>query len=265
MGTSTHNSGQIGSTPLVPSWLEENSGLLQGQIPQQGDPQRFTVPRGSFTRYAGSGGGNGRALRRLASDYVKNSLGGSKNATTRLGSARKSTSNVFGFFNALVRGGVSEAGYEYKLDNLLGRHADEVFREIAEFVCPDGGTTDEGIARSSYFEALIDMPELAHTNIEDMTIEQMSVFLQLLMANVVMERLLNDIGSKAISLPNDIQQVDYIQDQVKDFVHGDISDAFSKLDVKNQIGKINKQQTQKIVDAVYERAYSIIEAMGGGA
>ena len=59
MGTSTHNGGQKGGTPLVPSWLEQpdvnpqnENGLGPdgSQIPPVGDADRFRTPRGEFIR-----------------------------------------------------------------------------------------------------------------------------------------------------------------------------------------------------------------------
>jgi len=262
MGTSTHNPGQKGRTPLIPSWLDEDENPDVEPMPPQGDPLRFAVPRGNFTRYTGSGGRDRDALRRSTSKYVNSSLGGSRNAVMRLGPARKSATNLFGFFNSIASSGVANAGREFELGSLIGKKASEAFRNIAEFVCPDGGTTDEGIARSSYFEAMIDMPELSQCNIENITIEQMSTFLRLYMGNVIMERLLNDIGNKVISLPDDIHEVDYLQGQIKDYIQGSVSDAFSELNVDSQLGHINNRQAKEIVDSVYERAYSILETMG---
>ena len=49
MGTSTRNKGQSGHTPLVPSWLEEDTQFVPAQpitqntttIPPNGDENRF--------------------------------------------------------------------------------------------------------------------------------------------------------------------------------------------------------------------------------
>ena len=53
MGTSTHNGGQKGGTPLVPSWLDQPDTNSQNesdnnasQIPPVGDADRFRSPRG---------------------------------------------------------------------------------------------------------------------------------------------------------------------------------------------------------------------------
>lgn len=261
MGTSTHNPGQKGSTPLVPSWLDDENSE-KSSIPQIADPERFKVPRGDFTRYINSGGRNSATMKRATSNYVRQSLGGSRNATIRLGTARQSTAKLFDLVNSFSRSGISNTEKQYALGNLIGKQADEVFRNIVDFVCPDGGTTDEGIARSSYIETIIDMPELGEVKIEDMGINQFSVFLKTYMSNVIMERLLNDIGNKSIVLPDDIDTVNYIQGQVKEYIDGAVSDSFAMLELESKLGKISTTQTQGITDSVYERAYSILEGMG---
>lgn len=103
MGTSTHNGGQKGGTPLVPSWLEQpdvnpqnENGLGPdgSQIPPVGDADRFRTPRGEFTRYINSGGRDSSLGRKSVSNYIRNSLGGSSNATQRMGAARSSSARL---------------------------------------------------------------------------------------------------------------------------------------------------------------------------
>lgn len=164
MGTSTSNRGQNGNTPLVPSWLGDNDGdQPQGQPhptqpqptqPQEADPKRFSSPRSNFTRYINSGGRGSGNLHRATSNYVRHSLGGSRNATTRLGSARNSTTRLFSVFNSFASRGVADTSRDYKLGDIIGKSASDVLLRIIDFVCPDGGSTDEGIARNSYIEAL---------------------------------------------------------------------------------------------------------------
>ena len=98
MGTSTHNGGQKGGTPLVPSWLDQPDTNPQNksddngsQIPPVGDADRFRAPRGEFTRYINSGGRDRGLGRKSVSNYIRNSLGGSSNAAQRMGSARNSS------------------------------------------------------------------------------------------------------------------------------------------------------------------------------
>jgi hypothetical protein len=274
MGTSTSNRGQNGNTPLVPSWLGENDGdqqpgqPLPGQPqpaqpqpeqPQLADPKRFSAPRGNFTRYVNSGGSGGGNLHRATSDYVRHSLGGSQNATTRLGSARNSTARLVSIFSSFANRGVAETSRDYKLGDIIGKSASDVLLRIMDFVCPDGGRTDEGIARNSYIEALSTLPDWEDKTIESLTPAEFLAFTEIYMANVIEERLVNDIGNKLFALPNDVAQVENLQGQLKDYIKGAISDSVSKLNI--DIHSIDTSQTKAIVDSIYRRAYDILSGL----
>lgn len=267
MGTSTRNQGQNGKTPLVPSWLDDNSGNTDNgennngnnAVPVQADPDRFRVPRGEFTRYVNSGGRSGGNLGKSVSNYVRQSLGGAHNATTRLGASRNSSARLMSVVGTMVSRGVEAASREFGLGELIGKNAGDVFLQIMDFVCPDGGSTDEGIARCSYIETIESMPELSNIAIENISEEQFLVFTETYMAKVIEERLLNDIGNKTISLPDDIGTVQVIQDQLGEYIFGSVSDAVTQLNV--DIKNINSSQTRSIVDSVYEKAYTILESL----
>jgi len=281
MGTSTSNSGQSGSTPLVPSWLDdidtgiaplndplkptgdltETSGTQQEPLKvnsEQPPLGRFTVPRNNFTRYIKSGGSGsgGGSLRRATSSYVKHSVGGSRNATKRLGSARQSTAKLFSVVSGFTSNGVSVTAQTFRLGDIIGKPAKNVFLHIMDFVCPDGGTTEEGIARSAYIEALVVMPDWDNKTIENLTASEFLAFIEIYMANVIEERIVNDIGNKLITLSTDVEQIDILQQQMKEFIGGAVLDAISKLNV--DISKINTSQTQDIVDSVYRTAFDIM-------
>jgi hypothetical protein len=194
MGSSTRNKGQNGKTPLVPSWLDDNGGgdfkpdspgNSQDQDgddstpnstqnpqnsdsnkkqpdknttqPTQPDPRRFSVARSNFTRYINSGGNSGGNLRRAVSSYVRHAAGGSQNATKRLGAARISTTKLLSVIGGFASGGVSATARLLQLGDIIGKSAKDAFLRIMDFVCPDGGRTDEGIARNAYIEALLEM------------------------------------------------------------------------------------------------------------
>lgn len=258
MGTSTSNQGQSGRTPMVPSWLDDNN-YDNNTIPTQGDSERFRIPRGDFTRYVNSGGRDSENLHKSVSQYVKHSLGGAKNATSRLGASRNSTARLISVVSSIAGKGIVETSKVFGLGDLIGKNAGDVFLEIIDFVCPDGGSTDEGIARSSYIETIESMPELSVTPIENMSEQQFLIFTEAYMSNVIQERLLNDIGNKTISLPDDIGTVQMIQDQLSEYIHGAVSDAITQLKV--QIRNIDSTQTKAIVDSVYNMSYSILESL----
>ena len=283
MGTSTINRGQGGNSPLVPSWLDDKDTVAPSaesqdtKSPQEGqtseqdsgsdgqnkpqfkkaDPKRFTAPRSNFTRFINSKStGGGRNLRRAASSYVKHSTGGSQNATMRLGSARQSTARLFSVLGGFARSGVFATAQAFHLGDIVGKPAKEAFLRIMDLVCPDGGKTDDGIARNAYIEAISTIPDLETKQIETLTASELLAFTELYMTNVIMEKIENDVGNKIIALPDDIAQVDNLQGQLKDLIKGCVSDAFAK--VKIDIANIDAKQTQKIADSVYKTAFDVM-------
>lgn len=269
MGTSTSNRGQNGKTPLVPSWLDDSSedaSQLNSQNPDdnnqqqnnqaQSDPRRFYSPRSNFTRYINSGGKRGSSLARAASSYVKHSTGGSQNATMRLGSARGSTARLVNIMGGFASGGISATARHFHLGDIIGKSAKDVFLHIMDFVCPDGGNTDEGIARSAYIEALSAMPDWENKQIETLSPPEFLAFTEIYMADVIQQKIINDIGNKLFSLPNDIAGIENIEAQMKDFIRNTVADAVSNLNV--DIQNIDQQQAQNVVDLVYKTAFDIM-------
>lgn len=194
MGTSTHNGGQKGGTPLVPSWLEQpdvnpqnENGLGPdgSQIPPVGDVDRFRTPRGEFTRYINSGGRDSSLGRKSVSNYIRNSLGGSSNATQRMGAARSSSARLLNVAGVFASGGARAVEQYLSIENLSHKTASDAFIAITDFICPDGGPQDEGIARSAYISAIEESPEIATIKFEDLTSEQIMVIVERTMANAI--------------------------------------------------------------------------------
>jgi hypothetical protein len=296
MGCSTKNKGQNGKTPLVPSWLDDNGGgdftpngpensqdhdgddstpssprnsNGDGKQPDnnttqpaQPDLKRFSTARSNFTRYINSGGngGDGGNLRRAVSSYVRHAAGGSQNAIKRLGSARNTTAKLLSVIGGFASSGVSATARLLHLGDIIGKSAKDAFIRIMDFVCPDGGRTDEGIARSAYIEALSKMPDWENKQIEMLTPPEFLAFTEIFMSDVIEGRIINDIGNKLFSLPKDIAAVENIQKQMKDYIKGAVSDAVFQLKV--DINNINSAQTQRIVDSIYKTAFDIMSALG---
>lgn len=267
MGTSTHNIGQKGKTPLVPSWLDQPEVETQHNAENDetypiavGAPNRFTQPRVEFTRYINSSGRDTGMARKSIANYVRNSMGGSRNATQRLGAARNSSARLLSVAGIFASGGAQAVERYLSLENLSKKNATDVLLAIADFICPDGGPQDEGIARNAYFAAIEESPEIALIPFEELTPEQMLLIVQKCMVNVVCGRILNDIGNKIIMLPDDVDIAEKLVLQIKEFVTGAISDAVS--DLKVDINNMSQHQSTDIVDGVYRTAFEIM-AMAG--
>lgn len=267
MGTSSHNIGQKGNTPLVPSWLgqpdvekQQNAERDETYLAPVGEANRFTQPRGEFTRYINSAGRDIGMARRSIANYVRNSMGGSRNATQRLGAARNSSARLLYVTGIFASGGAQAVERYLSLENLSKKSAKDALLSIADFVCPDGGPQDEGIARNAYIAAIEESPEIATLPFEELNAEQMLLIVLKSMANVVFGRILNDIGNKIIMLPNDINVAEKLVVQIKEFVKGAISDAVS--DLKVDVNNLSQHQSIDIVNEVYRTAFEIMARVG---
>ena len=273
MGTSSHNNGQKGNTPLVPTWLDQLDEKKQLDSVQNepnsvpiGEINRFTQPRREFARYINSAGQDTGIVRRSIANYIRSSMGGSKNATQRLGAAKKSSEQLWKVAGIFASGGAKAVEhyflkeYYLSLKNLVQKNAAEALIAIADFICPYGGPQDEGIARNAYISAIEETPDIALIPFEELTIEQMLLIVQKTMANVVYGRIINDIGNKIIMLPKNIEIAEKLVKQIKELIYGAISDAISDLDIDTN--NLSQNQSKNIVNNVYQTAFKILEKVG---
>ena len=276
MGTSTAYSGPNGGTPLIPSWLGDDpvpapSGSGPGgdeppvspsrpPIPEMADPQRFSGARSNFTRFSGSGGSDRASLGRALSNYVSKSTGGSRQAAQRMGSSRAAGARLLGFLADAQARGVREALRELNLESLAGRPIAEIFIGLADHICPGTGTVDEGIARDAYIETIVELASEGLTDLSTFTPEQMQTVFELYATHAIEARILNDIGTKAVMMPASAQAAHRVEQQLRDVIRGGVSDALVREREKSP--NPNSERVHAFVDAVYESAFSILQALG---
>lgn len=285
MGTSSAFEGQGGHTPLIPSWLDEPheapgsdastsaeepsnvpgqstdslGPLAQNGMPPIADPNRFTAARSNFTRFARSGGRDRANLGRAISRYVGSSVGGSHSAAARMGSSRGSAGRLAGFLADAARRGAVEALRALNLEALAGRPIEEVFAGLADYVCPDGGSIDEGIARSAFIETIAELAQLGVTDLDGLTpVELQSVF-EAYATNAIEARICNDIGAKVVTVPADARQAAQVQAQLHDFIRRGVSDA---LALQPSIASLSADTVMSFVGRVYQQAFEILQDMG---
>lgn len=293
MGTSSAFGGQSGGTPLVPSWLGDDGappaasggastnsasptaplvspGVDGGQtpgtlpprppIPPRGDPTRFSAARNNFSRFAGSGGSDHRSLGRAVSHYVQSSSGGARTAAARMGSARGAGSRLLGFLADSVARGVTEALRALDLGALAGRPIEEIFLGLADYVCPDGGSIDEGIAREAFIETITDLAGAGVTDLDGLTTDQMQTVFELYATNAIEARLCNDIGAKTITLPSDSRDAARVQAQLNDFIRRGVADALTAS--RTVVATLTPDRVLQFVGQIYEQAFGILQTMG---
>lgn len=284
MGTSNANGGQGGDTPLIPTWLPPDGSpppapqppaappptdpLLGARaptppilppIPPAAAADRFTAARGNFSRFAGSGGTDRASLGRALSSYVSSALDGSRTAAQRMARSPASGVPLLSFLSGAVANGPREALRALNLERLAGRPIEEVFLGLMEYVCPEGGTLDEGIARDAFIETIADLAENGIADFDNLTPDQMQTIFELYATHAIETRLCNDIGMKSITLPADAAHAASLQRQLVDFVRRTVSDSMTQARAAMQA--LTPERVFGFVTRVYEQAYAIMQTM----
>ncbi len=281
MGTSNPYGGPGGDNPLIPSWLgsDGDDAPPDGTPPESGQPpsdapvpppspppqpppfpERFRTPRNNFTRFASSGGSDRASLGRAVSGYVSRASGGARQAAQRMGSSRGAGARLLGFLADAQARGAREALRALNLEHLAGRPIDEIFVGLVDYVCPDGGTIDEGISREAFVETIVDLATLGITDLDALTADQMQTVFELFATHAIEARLFNDIGTKAITLPRDAHTASRVQAQLRDFIARGVSDALTAA--KMVLSALTPDRVLGFVGSVYEEAFRMLEIMG---
>lgn len=291
MGTSSAYGGAGGGTPLIPSWLQGDgnggaAGASPGDgggtppsssdgttpavppapaarpIPPAGASDRFTSARTNFSRFASSGGSDRRSLGRAVSQYVSKSAGGSRQAAQRMGSSRGAGAGLVRFLNDATANGVREALRTLNLESLAGRPIEEVFSGLADYICPEGGSIDEGIARDAFIETIADLASAGITDIDALTSDQIQTVFELYATHAIEARICNDIGIKVVTLPADPHATERVQAQLRDFIQRSVSDAINAVSVNIQ--SLTPDAVMDFVTNVYQSAFDVLQTIGDG-
>lgn len=288
MGTSSTFDGPNNDRPLVPSFVDDSDrydgagdDADEGQdgadsdsgdgehalaapplppLPPPGPAGRFTAPRANFTTFARSGGTDRRSLGRAVSGYVRSSMGSPRSAAQRMGPARASGGNVVRMLQSVQANGIAETLRELNLTALAGRPIEEVFAGLADYVCPEDGSIDQGIARNAFIETIADLAEAGITDIDGLTSEQMTTVFELYVAHTIEARICNDIGTKAVALPANPAAAQKVEDMLHDFILRGVTDAVVRSG--SNIQTLSPDQINGFVTSVYEDAFQILQAMG---
>jgi hypothetical protein len=287
MGTSGPYGGPSPGSSLVPTWVDPIRSPPVGPglpppddakpnaippavpvppparpVPQPAAANNFTAPRTNFTRFAQSGGNDRASLGRAISGYVSGGVGGSRRALQRMGSSRGTAARLASFLSNVSNQGAREALRSLNLDALAGRPIEEIFLGLADYICPETGTVDEGIAREAFIETVAELAGLGMTDLDALTPIQMQTVFELYAAHAIEARICNDIGSKSIMLPADVGAVERIQAQLKDFIRRGVSDAMTRA--RADLTTLALERVNGFVDTIYQSAFEILQTMAEG-
>jgi hypothetical protein len=300
MGTSGPYGGPGGGTPLVPSWVgpfgpsPPPSGPLPGGLPQPAGPatpasgvpssnpvalpaipvapptrpasqqltdtDRFRSARGNFSTFAGSGGGGRASLGRAISQYVSKSSGGARRAAQRMGASRGVGARLYTFLADAQTRGAQPALRVLNLQGLAGQSIENVFLGLADYICPSGGTIDEGIARDAFIETIGDLATIGITDLNSLSPQQINTVFEIYATRAIEARIANEIGTKCIALPTDVSAIERVEAQLRDFIRRGVSDALAEA--LKSAGPISMANSVDFVTGVYELAFEMLQTLG---
>jgi hypothetical protein len=229
-------------------------------VPPVAAGNRFSAARNNFSRFASSGGNDKASLGRAVSNYVSHSTGGSKQAAQRMGASRTTSAGLLNFLSSAAANGTREALRTLKLESLAGRPIQEIFLGLADYICPDGGTVDEGIAREAFIETIADLTEAGVTDLDALTLDQIQTIFELYATNAIEARLCNDIGANAVTFPDDVQDALRVESQLHDFIYRSVSDALTAA--RAGLQNLTPDGVLGFVTRVYEQAFGILQSLG---
>ena len=156
--------------------------------------------------------------------------------------------------------GVQEALRALNLESLAKHPIEEVFAGLADYICPEGGSIDEGIARDAFIETIADLAGAGITDIDALTPGQIQTVLELFATHAIEARLCNDIGTKVITLPADPRAAARVEAQLRDFIQRGVSDALNAAGVNIQA--LAPEAVTGFVTTVYQSAFEVLQTMG---
>jgi hypothetical protein len=273
MGTSSKNSGQRGYTPKIPRWSTEpergappddsivdpGTGDLKGE--DEFDANRFRQPRNLFTRFIKGGGKSVESAKKAIGVYVEETLGGSRNATLRIGLARKATEKLLLFIILFLQEGLDSIEKDLSVSEIAEESTILVLRLMMETICPDGGMTDEGIVRDAYVSTIEEMEQSLDIPFKDVSEKVLIFFLERFVTNLIFNRILNDIGNKITNLPETVESIHAVEQQIKTYLHDTVVEALAESQL--DLSRISHDEIESVVRKIYQQTFKLLQHRGG--
>jgi hypothetical protein len=283
MGTSNPFGGGNNRNPLIPDWVaagdgpdappdgppgapdsDNPEGQAFGDAPA---PNRFQSARTNFFKFAKTGGGSGggggvggcrggnsnRNMRRAIGGFVGKSSGGARRAAQRMASERQATANLGRILSSAGATGIQETVRRLGYAQLATLPVPDIYAALVDVICEPGGELDESFAREAYIKALAEM-SAADANLERPSPETTVSFLASFIANAIQNRLLNAVGNKVVSVPLDVASVQNVEQQINDFIRGEVDDAMREAGEDFPVDRI-----VGTIDDIYERSCELLQ------
>jgi hypothetical protein len=177
-----------------------------------------------------------------------------------MGPSRGVAGGVGRLVSDFVQSGPTAALLPFNLQGMAGAPAAEVFNALADALCPPGGVLDEAIARQAMLAAAAELASAGDVAFDAMTPATLEAVFLTTISRSIEGKLINELGTRAIRLPEDTAAVQRIERQLHDFVQGQVRDAFAGTGVTLQ--SVPRQNIDRVVDTIYEQAFEALQILG---
>jgi len=176
-----------------------------------------------------------------------------------MGASIPSVRRAIGFVQGVARDGIDKALANLGLKNLIGQPVEQALAILTDVICPAGGPIDQAIAREAWDEAVLELTDLEIDDIKDITPEQWQGLVVDFISRTIETKIINDVGNKGISLPEDVQAINQLQTDLHEIIYGAVTDAIgNRLDAGQTIEPKN---IQSLVVDIYDRAFTYLEGL----
>ena len=213
--------------------------------------------RRAFTDYAVSR--ETSALRRSFSNYVRDGLGGTRNAGARMGRSSAAANSVSAFLRDVQTRGIDRVLRELHLDELVGHTASEVFAGVIDVICPNVESIDDALAREALLDTVLEFNEMGVADIAALSELQMKDFFQRFICNAILRRFLADVSLRGNGKAASDFSYQTLESDIRDFIGGAVEVRIGQeLD---RGGPLDPRFTAATVETIFEAAWSVLEAM----
>jgi hypothetical protein len=177
-----------------------------------------------------------------------------------MGASRPTGAGLLSFLSDVQAHGAQAALHALNLDALAGRPVDEIFLALADFVCPNTGTIDAGIAREAFVETIVELSEQGFADLNGLTVDQMQTVFEIYATHAIEARLCNDIGGSLITVPASVLAAAGVEKQLRDLIRRGVADALTAA--RGALQTLTHENVHGFVEGVYEGAFEALQGLG---
>ena len=189
--------------------------------------------------------------------------GGGQRASAAMGASRAVAGRLLNIARDAQVQGAAQAVQHFNLGVVTGVPAADVFLNLLEVMCPPGGSISEAISRAAMLAAIEHLADAGTTDFDALTSQQWEEFVLDFIGCSVEEKVISEIGSHLVDVPDTVAGLNAMENQLHDFISGCIRDALT--DKLSNISALTDGDIAGTVEAVYVAAFDFLSLLGDGS